>query len=95
MTRKALFAVLAERGYFDKKFWKGMRWMADSCRALCAPCSARSGSVCWRTRSWTSIATGVALAGKKLGQKFKTMQFYQMVSATKGQRGGCFICKSS
>ncbi|MEK7592861.1 MAG: 1-deoxy-D-xylulose-5-phosphate synthase N-terminal domain-containing protein, partial [Patescibacteria group bacterium] len=70
---KALFAVLAERGYFDKKILEGYEMdggilAGHSVRHAVPGVEASAGAL----GHGLSIATGVALAGKKLGQKFKT-----------------------
>lgn len=70
---KALFAVLAERGYFDKKILEGYEMdggilAGHSVRHAVPGVEASAGAL----GHGLSIATGVALAGKKFGQKYKT-----------------------
>ena len=70
---KALFAVLAERGYFDKKILEGYEMdggilAGHSVRHVVPGVEASAGAL----GHGLSIAAGVALAGKKLGQTYKT-----------------------
>ncbi|MBI5613798.1 transketolase [Candidatus Gottesmanbacteria bacterium] len=70
---KALFAVLAECGYFDKKILEGYEMdggilAGHSVRHAVPGVEASAGAL----GHGLSIATGVALAGKKSGQKYKT-----------------------
>jgi transketolase len=70
---KALFAVLAERGYFHKKILEGYEMdggilAGHSVRHAVPGVEASAGAL----GHGLSIAVGVALAGKKLGRKFKT-----------------------